>query len=134
MQLNTQNLAEVVEWGRAHEGEGPGAEKRRYSRIGIVMRVEVFNHATGTMYSALTRNISVQGLGLIQSVAITRGQQLTVRLPREKQAPLMIQCSVMHSRELADGLWEVGMVFVSIVDAAHADEQETHRLAARILS
>jgi hypothetical protein len=137
MQISAQHLAEIVE--AARKTESAGADKRRYLRQSVVARVEVLGHATGTTYQALTRDLSVEGVGLMQSLPMARGEQLTVSLPRQKAKPLLAQCTVLHARELAEGVWGIGAAFVSTASAggnpqtATTSKAEAQRIAAKIL-
>jgi hypothetical protein len=138
MQLAVQHLAEVVEAIRKAEAAGNGNDKRRFARITIVTKVEILNPSNGRTYTALTRDLSLEGLGLIQSVPMTRGQQITVSLPRSaKHGPLAVQCTVMHIRELADGVWGIGALFVAVNETGKtttADAgKEAERIAANML-
>jgi hypothetical protein len=133
MQLAAQHLAEVVEAIRKQEAAGNGNDKRRFARITVVTKVEVLNPGNGGLYTALTRDISIEGIGLIQSVPMTRGQQITVSLPRSaKHGPLAAQCTVMHVRELADGVWGIGALFVAVSDAKAANVGAAGKEAQRI--
>jgi hypothetical protein len=138
MQLAVQHLAEVVETIRKSESTGSAMDKRRFARITVVAKVEVLNPSTGRTYTALTRDFSLEGIGLIQSIPMTRGQQITTSLPRSaKHGPLAVQCTVMHVRELADGVWGIGALFVAVNEAgktASADAgKEAERIAASML-
>lgn len=137
MQISAQHLAEIVD--AARKSESGGADKRRYVRQSVVARVEVLALATGTTYQALTRDLSVEGVGLMQSVPMARGEQLAVSLPRAKGKPLLAQCTVLHARELAEGIWGIGAAFVStssVGAGAHGgtnSKAEAQRIAAKIL-
>lgn len=140
MQLSAQHLAEIVETVRKIE-KGAGSDKRRFARFEVSAKVEVLNHTTNRTYTALTRDLSLEGIGLIQSVSMSRGEQISISLPRGKGGPLVTQCTVMHARELADGIWGIGALFVSAVPqmpaptqaAASGDSNEAQRIAAKML-
>jgi hypothetical protein len=138
MQIAAQHLGEVVEAIKALEGGGPASEKRRFSRFNVVTQVQVLTPSTGRAYTALTRDLSMEGLGLMQSVAMARGEQITISLPRGKAGTLLAQCTVMHARELADGIWGIGALFVAISpqgpkEAPKNDPGEARRIAAKML-
>src|SRR5690349_948164 len=113
MQIAAQHLGEVVEAIKRMEGGGESNEKRRFSRFTVVTQVHVLTPSTGRTYTALTRDLSMEGMGLMQSVPLARGEQIAVSLPRGKAGTLIAQCTVMHARELADGIWGIGALFVS---------------------
>lgn len=140
MQIAAQHLGEIVEAVKRLEGEGPDSEKRRFSRFTVVTKVHVFTPSTGRTYTALTRDLSMEGMGLMQATPMARGEQIAVSLPRGKAGSLVAQCTVMHARELADGIWGIGALFVSATPQgpkgpvdAKSDPNEAQRIAAKML-
>ena len=136
MQISAQHLAEIVD--AARKAEKGSADKRRFIRQSVIARVEVLSHAMGSTYGALTRDISVEGIGLMQATPMARGDQFSISLPRVKASPLLAQCTVLHSREIADGVWGVGAAFVSAAPATKAqsnamNKAEAHRIASKML-
>ncbi len=137
MQISAQHLAEIVD--AARKSEGGAADKRRYVRQPVVTRVEIFSHGTGTTYAALTRDLSVEGLGLLQSLPMTRGEQFSVSLPRVKAKPLLAQCTVLHMREIAEGIFGIGAAFVSTKEQSSQGKAdlnskiEAQRISAKML-
>ena len=124
MKLPPQHLAEVVNALQAAAESGKGAEKRRAARMEVQGNVVVAPLAkdgtVGKSYTAITRDISFVGVGLLQSRPLEKGQQVVVRLPRGHKPALFMLCSVMHVRPLADGLFIIGVEFLNI--AAMKDE------------
>src|SRR4051812_26821330 len=106
MQISAQHLAEIVE--AARKADQAPKDKRRYIRQGVVSRLQILRLSTGTTYGALTRDISVEGLGLMQSFNMERGEQFSVALPRIRGTALLAQCTVLHTREIASGIWGIG--------------------------
>jgi hypothetical protein len=135
MQLAAQHLAEIVDAIRRLEGGGAGSDKRRLKRFPVVATVTVLSQATGRTYKALTRDISLEGMGLIQSVPIASEEHLLISLPGPRGVPLVVKGVVRHSRELADGVWGIGILFVAIDnrESATQDASEIKRIAAKIL-
>lgn len=137
MQISAQHLAEIVD--AARKSESVAADKRRYVRHAVVTRVEVLSHETGVTYAALTRDISVEGFGLLQSLPMERGEQFSVSLPRVKAKLLLAQCTVLHMREVAEGIFGIGAAFVSTTQLspqAKADlssKIEAQRISAKML-
>jgi hypothetical protein len=141
MKISAQHLAEIVENARKSEGGGRGSDKRRFSRFPVVAKVDVLNHSLGNTYAALTRDLSLEGMGLLQSVSMAAEEQFSVSLPRGKHGPLVVRCVVKHTREMADGVWGIGATFVSVASQALADAgsnakaiaAEAQRIAAKML-
>ena len=83
----------------------------------------------GEAFTALTRDISFAGVGLLQRTKIPQNSHLVVRLPREGKEPIVVLCKAIHVRELADGVYAIGAEFVeetklqapSPADAAEVD-------------
>jgi hypothetical protein len=125
VKLTPQHLAEVVNAMNAGTATQAGAEKRRAARIDVQSSVVVAPvNADGSLakpFSALTRNISFVGVGLLQSKPMTLGQQVIVRLPRGTKPAIFMRCAVMHVRPLADGLFVVGVEFVGEADVTDAN-------------
>ena len=71
-------------------------------------------------FSALAHDISLTGVGLLQSVALSANQHVILALPRP-QAPLFVICVVMQCRPLADGLLTVGLDFMEIASKETSD-------------
>jgi hypothetical protein len=134
VQLNPQYLAEVIEALKKMESSAAGSDKRRFSRIAVVTRLEVLEPSTGRTYAALTRDFSIEGIGLIQSTAMAKGAVMAISLPRGKHGSLVAHCEVAHARELADGVWGVGAVFKSVTLVAPAPTKNESAEAGRIKS
>lgn len=135
MQLTAQHLAEIVEVARKNDA-GTAKDKRRYVRHPVVCRVEILSHTQGLTYATLIRDISVEGLGLLLSLPLARGELFSVALPRIGSTPLLAQCTVLHSREVAQGIWGIGAAFVSTTPAKPQNatsNAEARRIAAKML-
>jgi hypothetical protein len=142
MQLTAQQLSDVVTSLRQ---SGPGAsamEQRRFNRMEVQAKVAVASIGEGNAprcYTALTRDISFGGLGLMQSLVAEQGGRLLVRLPRGEKAALMMVCATTHCRVLADGLYGVGVEFLLEADVessqqlANAMEHERQRIKEAML-
>jgi hypothetical protein len=132
MQLPPQHLAEIVAALRSQERGKSGSEKRRFARVAVVAGVKVLDAASAREFTALTRDISPGGLGLMQTVRIEKTGQFTVLLPRGRAKPLVVRCRVTHAYEAADGVWGVGAQFLSLVAAKPAPANELEAEALRI--
>jgi hypothetical protein len=122
MKLTPQHLAEVVSAMTAAPADKAGLEKRRAARMDVQGTVVItplnVDGSLGKPFTALTRNISFVGVGLLQSRPLIEGQQVIVRLPRAAggKQPMFVRCTVMHVRPLADGLYVVGVEFTGVSD------------------
>jgi hypothetical protein len=74
----------------------------------------------GQTFSVLSRDISLTGLGLLQSVALQSGTKVIIELPRSMK-PLFMVSTIMHTRPLADGLLAVGLEFLEAADENTAE-------------
>ena len=74
MQLAAQHLAEIVETVKKMEAADAGSEKRRFARFAVVARIEVMQGASKRVYTALTRDLSLEGVGLLQATPMTKGE------------------------------------------------------------
>ena len=120
MKLSPQHLAEVVS-AMTTSSHGPGTEKRRAARMDVEGTLVIaplnVDGSLGKPFTALTRNISFVGIGLLLSKPLMEGQQVVVRLPRGANKPAMfMRCGVMHARPLADGLYVVGVEFIEVAN------------------
>jgi hypothetical protein len=118
VKLAPQHLAEVVNALHASAVNGKGSEKRGAARMEVQGNVVVAPLAKdgtlGKSFTALTRDISFVGVGLLQSRPLEQGQQVVLRLPRSHKPALFMLCSVMHVRPLADDLFIIGVEFINV--------------------
>jgi hypothetical protein len=118
LKLTPQHLAEVVNALQSSAASGKGSEKRRAARMEVQGNVVIAplskDGTVGKSFTAITRDISFVGVGLLQSKPLEQGQRVVVRLPRGTKSALFMLCNVMHVRPLADGLYVIGIEFVSV--------------------
>ena len=118
MKLTPQHLAEVVNALQSSAASGKGSEKRRAARMEVQGNVVIAplskDGTVGKSFTAITRDISFVGVGLLQSKPLEQGQKVVLRLPRGTKPALFMLCNVMHVRPLADGLYVIGIEFVSV--------------------
>ena len=116
MQLPLRDFADVITALKG-PGENSGAsEKRRAARMTVTAKINVFllaNGGIGKSFSALTRDISLTGMGLLQAIALSPKQSVIVALPRAS-GPLFVVSTALHCRPLADGLLAVGLEFTEL--------------------
>lgn len=135
MQLAAQHLAEIVETVKKLEAASNGSDKRRTARFNVIARVEVMHTASKRVYTALTRDLSLEGIGLLQSWEMAKGESFAVSLPRGKGLFVVAQCTVQHVKPLAEGIWGIGAIFVQSAaqGAAPVAGDEARRIAAKML-
>jgi hypothetical protein len=143
MKLLLQDYALIVEALRVPAtAAGGGAEKRGSPRLVVAAKLKITlleNHKPGRSFTALTRDISVSGLGLIQSVKLEAGTTFLIALPRSgNKPPMHVMCVVMHAQQLAEGVYGIGAEYVKIgaeyVKAVEPEPvSEMDRLRAAVL-
>jgi hypothetical protein len=115
MQLSAQDYAEIVATLQAAEADS--SDKRRFTRMQVRGRIVVTpitpEGQAGASYTALTRDISFQGAGLMQTIPVQLGQNILAYFPRRGRPGLCMLCKVVHIRPLADGLLAVGCEFLA---------------------
>jgi c-di-GMP-binding flagellar brake protein YcgR len=116
MELTPTQFAEVRQSLTSLETEGKAAEKRRFSRMKVQAKVTLTNQATGQTYSAMTRDLSQSGMGVVQSLQAHKGQKFVATLPRSENNSVQVLCQVVDARPLADGLHCVHLEFESLPD------------------
>ena len=113
MQLAAQDYAEVVAALKALN-DTKGHERRTSARMEVQAQVKLYpfvNGQVGQPFTAMTRDVSFRGIGLLQSKPSPSGTQFVVVLPKQVGKPLPMLCVVMYSRPLADGLYNIGAAF-----------------------
>jgi len=116
VKLNSQHLADVMDALRGQMQTVLGMEKRRAARMEVhttITIVPLQGAHPGRSFTALTRDVSAVGIGLLQATCCELNEQLLVHLPRSRKPPLVMLCNVMHVRMLADGLYLIGAEFVA---------------------
>jgi hypothetical protein len=122
MKLALRDFAEIVETMRGPAVANGGAEHRRAARMTITYKVIAIVEEAGKpmqTYTALTRDISLTGLGLLQTIKLIPPQEVIVALPRNTK-PLFVVATALHCRPLADGLLAVGLEFARMLDEKSA--------------
>jgi c-di-GMP-binding flagellar brake protein YcgR len=113
MKIPVREFADVVSALKGPMDNTGASEKRCAARMTVSAKINIHivdGGKIGRTYSALTRDISMTGMGLLQSVAVQTKQSIIIALPRATM-PLFVIGTVMHCRPLADGLMAVGVEF-----------------------
>jgi hypothetical protein len=127
MKLTVQDFAEVVAVLRGEQSDTSAQEKRRAVRMAVQSKLIVGvlkdEETISRTFSVLSRDISLAGIGLMQSVALQQGQQFVIGLPRkDPKPPLLFVTTVLHCRPMADGLYGLGCEFVKQASKTMADK------------
>jgi hypothetical protein len=144
MRLAVQDFALVIEAlrGPGHAGAG-GAEQRKAVRMTVSTKLKVHlpreDNRTFKSYSVLSRDVSLTGVGLMQSVGLPKGTKFVLTLPRANRPALHVVCKVMHTQMLADGLFGIGAEYeemasddtVKLIDVD--DQEQTRRVREAML-
>lgn len=127
MHLSSQHFAEVVEALR-HGRVGGGHERRQITRLEVQTRLQIARYRDGVCaeeLNVLSRDISIGGIGLLQSVGMENGEQVVVCLPRLERPPLFVLSVVTYCRQMADGLFGLGIQFQRLMSL---DPDQTRKI------
>jgi len=113
MKLTPAQFSHIYSALQAAERDQEAGERRRHARIDIQDAVNVVDVASGKTYGAITRDICFTGVSLLQSSSPLPGTQLIVALRHRKNQPYRVRCAVLNVRELAEGLYCVGCIFIA---------------------
>ena len=113
MKLTPAQFSHIYSALQAAERDQEAGERRRHARIDIQDTVTVVDVASGKSYGAITRDICFTGVSLLQSSSPLPGTQLIVALRHRKNQPYRVRCAVLNVRELAEGLYCVGCIFIA---------------------
>jgi hypothetical protein len=142
MKLALRDFADIISALKAPGEKSGSSEKRNAARMTVCAKINVHlmdDNRIARTFSALTRDISITGMGLLQGVALSSKQNVIVALPRPN-APLFVICTVMHCRPLADGVLAVGLEFLELASKEtcellmKSDSQEHARIRESVLS
>jgi hypothetical protein len=120
MKLTPAQFSHIYTALQSAERDQEAGERRRHARIDIQDTVSVIDVASGKTYGAITRDICFTGVSLLQSTAPAIGTQLVVALRHRKNQPYRVRCAVTNIRELAEGLFCVGCLFMGQENAPAA--------------
>jgi hypothetical protein len=121
VQLQPQLFSEALTALREADFSKGSNERRRTARFAVQTRMSLLPFHQGSIQGSalivLTRDVSIEGLGLLLATPLASGTQVIAALPREKRPPALVLCTVAHSRPLADGLWGIGAEYTELVEA-----------------
>ena len=87
----------------------------------------------GEITTIVVLNISDAGIGILNAVQMRAGEQFILRLPATMhQRAGAIQCSVMYSQSIPEGMWAIGRAqFVRVLTVKHDLTVEPEVLISR---
>ena len=142
MQLPLRQFADIVETMKRSGTENAGTEQRRAARMPLSAKVQVHpvrdQYLDGDSFSAILRDISLTGVGLLQSKQMNVRDSVILALP-SSTGLVYPQALVTHCQGLADGIYFLGLKFTQILDDATFAQlikesgSETARLKRAIL-
>lgn len=136
MHLSAQHFAEVVEALRRGGSAGSGHERRQITRIEAQTQLQIARYANGASaeeITVLTRDVSIGGIGLLQSSPMKSGEQIVVRLPRIDRQPLFVLSKITHCRQMADGIYGIGVQFNRLLNPDPAQQKAIDQIRQSIL-
>jgi len=120
MKLSGNEFSQVFTALQEAEREQFAGDRRRHCRITLpIFGVSVFDLTSARRYSAVVRDVSINGISLLQSWPPSTGSQIIVTFPGKKKGQSEIRCEVVYVNEQANKLFAVGCTFVQ-VEAATA--------------
>lgn len=136
MHLSAQHFAEVVEALRQGSAAASGHERRQITRIESQCQVRIARYVNGSSteeFSVLTRDISIGGIGLLQSVPMHAGEEIVVRLPRVDRPPLFVLSRITHCRQMADGIYGIGVQYCRLLNVDTSQAKAIDQIRQSIL-
>jgi hypothetical protein len=129
MRLALQNLSEIMKSCRQREDKA-GMEQRHSLRKNVQGRVQVVpvEGESRVPFTALLQDLSLTGMGLLQSRPMEVGKRFVALLPRDGKDPLSIVCVSRFCAQIADGLYRIGAEFQQVLPK-DAQGEETKEAA-----
>lgn len=118
MNLPLREFSQIVAAMRSSNIAPSGSEKRVASRMDVSARIQCHLLDGKTIkhsYSVWARDISLSGMGVIQSLNLPRGARIVIELPLN-QGWIHVTGAVIRSGTIADGLTVIGIEFTSMAD------------------
>lgn len=132
MVLTAQQFSEALQFLRSREALVRGAEKRRATRMDVKAKLiiaPVTSSGCGERIGMLTRDISLDGLGLLTAIPILKGHRFIALLPLSESTTLFVLSEVMYCVVAADGLFTLGCQFVKVLPQQSAEKLLTAKSA-----
>jgi hypothetical protein len=130
MQLTNQDFAEVLEALRGGNQSGEGFERRQSTRVAVqtaVFAAPLVAGRPGNVRTMLTRDLSLMGMGLMQSTPVSENDAFIVKLPKLSKKPVFVLVKPVQCRLLAESIYAIGAQFVSVVNLPPQDAERFER-------
>lgn len=102
----------------------PGAaemNRRTSTRVPSFGPVTIgFDHVPGVHFSAYTRDMSVDGIGLLHVMPVPPGE-VTLRIPRGADKTLVIRTQILWCKGCGEGWYVSGGRFLGLVDESSTE-------------
>jgi len=118
MNLTAQQFSEILSFLRPRSEAVFGSDKRRTTRLDLKSEITitpVVNRACQQRVTVLTRDISMEGVGILSAHELSDGQQFIAMLPRGENNVVLVLCQVVHSCIACDGIFSLGCRFVQVL-------------------
>lgn len=128
MVLSAQQFAEVINHLRARAGLSLGSEKRRATRMELkstIVIAPIVNGSCTGRVNVMTRDISIEGVGLLTAVPLAEEQQFIALLPRSDTQTIVVLTRIMHRSVVADGMFSLGCRFLQVLTSQAAEKLQT---------
>jgi hypothetical protein len=114
MNLTTKSLAELLRSLRSNQSTDDN--RRKSPRVGLRLRADIWHLSHGRM-TVWLRDLSIGGANLAVPIPMLIGDELQILLKmRENGEREKISCGVRHCRQLAPGMYSVGVQFSTPLD------------------
>ena len=142
MRLDSQQYEQVLGVLRTRVPPS-GSEKRRTARVELNSQLIVMPIRDGKcpeQVSVLTRDISMEGIGLLTTAPLRKGQKFVTLLPRTATETVFVLTEAMYCGVVANGMFTIGCRFVKVLPAKSAESlqpistQEVERVRRSVLS
>ena len=139
MLLSSQHFAEIL--AHLRRQSGGQKDKRRAPRTDVRAKITILPFTAGSCgrpIAVLTRDMSMDGIGLLTTVTLGQGQQVVLRLPRNDTTTVLVLCDVRYCGLMADGLYALGCSYLRAMKPEEArenvNESDVERIRRSVLS
>jgi hypothetical protein len=117
LKLSPQEFGKILDAYRGSTSTA-ASDKRRFNRVEVEAKLSLVSLVNGhvdRLYIAMLRDISINGLGHLQSTKLAPGDTFLACLPLGKEE-LIVKCRVTFCRGMAEGIFTVGAQFTAKVE------------------
>jgi hypothetical protein len=126
MCLSAKLLSEITGCDRLCT-ERPEQECRKSPRIPFSVRAALASMTEtglGSSTPVRVRDISATGVGFLHAESMPIGRQFVMAVPRKRQPPICLRCSVVCCRQMSFNVFLIGARFLGVVEGSHTSPQE----------